>query len=391
MTARATAAQLAGLPGMPADKSGVIRRAEREGWQYTEEPGRGGTRRLYDVAQLPPATRAALAWSQPAVVVAAPAAPAAADGTAPATAPQGDPASAGRAEGARLALRGGLEQRAADARRQASLRQSAELSNAGQARMDARLAVVRAFETYARHAGLPAHQARIAFALAYNDGSIEVPPGVRLEIERTSDSSIERWQQLLRKHGITALAGSYGNRAGSGRIDSQPALREFIKAMLVQYPHARATHVMRGLQARFAPAGGEPTGVLPSMRSLERWMADWRLANAEVLTALANPDAWKNRHMVAFGSASEGISMLNELWELDSSPADVMLLDGRHALIGGIDVGTRTPRLIVAKTSRATAVAALIRRMLLDLGVPERVKTDNGSDYTSHHITRVLR
>ena len=54
--ARATAAQLAGLPEMPADKSGVIRRAAQLGWSYIEEPGRGGTRRLYDVGQLPAAT-----------------------------------------------------------------------------------------------------------------------------------------------------------------------------------------------------------------------------------------------------------------------------------------------------------------------------------------------
>lgn len=378
--ARATAAQLAGLPEMPADKSGVIRRAAQAGWAYIEEPGRGGTRRLYYVAQLPAATRAALAWRQPAVVV---------PGTDPA-ALQAQLAAAGRTEGARLALRGGLEQRAASARRQSSLRQAAELPPSAQARMDARLAVVRACETYTRACGLPAHQARIAFALAYNDGGIEVPPSVRAEVPRTSDTSIERWQALLKKHGITALAGSYGNRAGSGRIDTQPAVAEFIRAMLVTYPHARATHVMQGLQARFEGPQAPVRATLPSLRSLERWMDAWRTANAGTLQALANPDAWKNNQMVAFGSKSDGIDRLNQLWELDSSPADLMLTDGRHSLIGGIDVGTRWPRLVVSKTSKAVSVAALVRRMLLEMGVPELVKTDNGSDYTSHHIVRVF-
>lgn len=68
--ARVTAAQLAGLPDMPADKSGVIRRATAAGWTFDEEPGRGGKRRLYHVDQLPAATRAALAWHQNKVVVA---------------------------------------------------------------------------------------------------------------------------------------------------------------------------------------------------------------------------------------------------------------------------------------------------------------------------------
>lgn len=380
MTARATAAQLAGLPEMPADKSGVIRRAAQAGWVYTDAPGRGGMRRLYDVSQLPAATRAALAWHQPVVVV---------PGTDPAVA-QAQTATAGQVAGARLALQGGLAQRAAQARQQTSLRQAAELPASAQARMDARLAVVRACETFTTCAGLPVHQARIAFALAYNAGSIDVPALVRTQVPSTSDASLERWQALVRKHGITALAGSYGNRAGSGRIDTQPALQEFIKAMLVTYPHARATQVMQGLQARFDGPLAPARATLPSLRSLERWMDGWRTANAGTLLALANPDAWKNSQMVAFGSKSEGITRLNQLWELDSSPADVLLDDGRYSLIGGIDVGCRWPRLVVSRTSKATAVAALVRRMLLELGVPERVKTDNGSDYTSHHIVRVF-
>jgi hypothetical protein len=383
--ARVTAAQLAGLPGMPADKSGVIRRAASAGWTFEEEPGRGGMRRLYHVDQLPAATRAALAWHQDKVIVA---------GTVPdaeAKREARQAAHAGQTEGARLALRGGLEKAAADARQQTSLRQANALAPAAQARMDARLAVVRAFEAYAASCGLPLHQARIAFALAYNDGSIEVPSLVRIEVPRTSDSSIERWQAALKKGGITALAGAYGNRAGSGCIDTQPALQEFVKAMLVTHPHARASHVMQALAARFNGPDAIVKAALPSQRTLERWMAEWREANAEVLQALSNPDAWKNERMLAFGSKSEGITELNQLWELDSSPADLLLADGqRYNLIGGIDVGTRWPRLVVSRTSKATAVAGLVRRMLLDLGVPQRVKTDNGSDYASTHIRRVF-
>jgi len=385
--ARVTATQLAGLPDMPLDKSGVIRRAASAGWTFDEEPGRGGKRRLYHVEQLPAKTQAALAWKQKTVVVV---------GTEPAADAEREAqqaAQAGQVEGARLALRGGLEKAAASARQQTSLRQAATLAPAAQARMDSRLAVVRAFEAFAKASGLPLHQARTAFALAYNDGGIEVPQTVREEVPQTSDSTIERWQGLLKKGGITALAGAYGNRAGSGCIDSQPALAEFVKAMLVQHPHACASHVMQGLRARFTgPHAVMVMGLeLPSLRTLERWIGAWREANAEVLQALSNPDAWKNQHMVAFGSKSDGITELNQLWELDSTPADLLLSDGkRYTILGGIDVGTRWMRLVVAPTSRATAVAALVRRMLLDMGVPLKVKTDNGSDYKSLHIRRVF-
>ena len=44
----------------------------------------------------------------------------------------------------------------------------------------------------------------------------------------------------------------------------------------------------------------------------------------------------------------------------------------------------------MTKTAKATAVAALLRRAIIDWGVPEVAKTDNGSDYKGHHMTRVF-
>ncbi|MCW5666492.1 MAG: transposase [Piscinibacter sp.] len=369
-----SAAELAGVPGMPGTRRGVALRAAAEGWPFTERPGRGGAVRLYAVDALPAETRAALAWNTGAPVVVD-------ERTPGAPLP---PEAAGRTEGARLALGSGLEQAAAAARRQAGLRQAAELAPAAQARMDACLAVLRALELHAASTGLPVKQARTAFVLAYNEGRVEVGAEVRAEVPRTSESTLERWQAQVRRYGIAALGGAYGNRAGSGKVDSRPELREFVQAMLVQHPHCRATHVLKSLRARFGAAG------LPSLDALQRWMTAWRAANAELLRALANPDEWKNRHMVAFGSYSEGVARTNQLWELDSSPFDVIAQDGRYSLIGGIDVRHRRARLIVSKTSKATAVNALTRAMLLAFGVPEAVKTDNGSDYTSRHVERVF-
>jgi transposase InsO family protein len=90
------------------------------------------------------------------------------------------------------------------------------------------------------------------------------------------------------------------------------------------------------------------------------------------------------------GDAAQQVDRLNQDWEFDSTPADVMLADGRHSLIGVIDVFSRRLKLLVSKTSRATAVAALIRAALLDWGVPETAKTDNGADYVSKHIVGVF-
>lgn len=38
-----------GLPGLPSTKAAIMAKAEREGWQYEEQTGRGGLRRAYHV------------------------------------------------------------------------------------------------------------------------------------------------------------------------------------------------------------------------------------------------------------------------------------------------------------------------------------------------------
>lgn len=68
----------------------------------------------------------------------------------------------------------------------------------------------------------------------------------------------------------------------------------------------------------------------------------------------------------------------------------MLCTDGRHTLIGAIDVFSRRARVFVSPTSRATAIAALLRRALLDWGVPETVRVDEGQDYVSRHVRRVL-
>ena len=45
---------------------------------------------------------------------------------------------------------------------------------------------------------------------------------------------------------------------------------------------------------------------------------------------------------------------------------------------------------MVVPTSRATAIAALLRRCILEWGVPEAVRTDEGENYTSRHVLGVL-
>lgn len=294
---------------------------------------------------------------------------------------------AGSMAGRKLALMERIESKARSATQERALARAVKLDARATARMDAKLALIVAFEHYAEAAHAPLTRALHSFCVKYEGGSIDIAPEVQSEIPNVAPATLYRWQQALRRDGITSLAGNYGNRKGASAIETQEALHDFLVSMLVDHPHASSKHLVKAMSARFK---GRPDIHMPSARSLQRWMKTWKRENAQVFEAVRNPDAYKSRFMTAMGKASEGVERLNQRWELDSTPGDVMLTDGRHTVIGAIDVYSRRARLFVSKTSKATAVATLIRHALLDWGVPEEMKTDNGSDYTSNHVKRVI-
>ncbi|MDG4595522.1 MAG: DDE-type integrase/transposase/recombinase [Candidatus Contendobacter sp.] len=229
----------------------------------------------------------------------------------------------------------------------------------------------------------------------YNDGILAVSDETRALEPRISLPSFYRWVKQLDRYGLSRLAGRYGNRAGCSIVDRQPQLAAALRGLLVEHPHAKATFTTEWLRARYAALPAEIAGDgpldLPGVTAVRRWMKRWKRDHAELYTRLRNPDDWKSRYMLGWGDASAGISRLNQVWEFDSTPADVLLKDGRHSILGVIDVYSRRVRLHVSKTSKAAAVASLLRGCLRDWGVPEIAKTDNGQEYVSHHVSRIFQ
>ena len=123
-------------------------------------------------------------------------------------------------------------------------------------------------------------------------------------------------------------------------------------------------------------------GRAPALSTVREWLRNWRRKHWREFAAATSPDLDRSHHKPAGGNASAEIVRLNQLWELDSTTADIICSDGkRYAIVGAIDVWSRRARVLVVPSSRATAIAALLRRCLLDWGVPEAVRTDEGKDY----------
>jgi len=341
--------------------STILRRAEREGWPFSQRPGRGGGK-LFPVASLPADVREALA------------------------AGAAGQAAAGRVEGRKCAMGETMSEAAKASARQDSLSRYQRLSPEGQRRADARAALVRACRQYASTAGLSATAGRRAFAAEYNASRIEVEASIREALPSVSAGSLRNWAETLDKEGLAALAGDYGkHRKGTGTIDANQTLADFIIGMMVTYPHVSAKVVRQSIRARFDRED------CPSPRALQRWIQVWKRENQGAFAKIVNPDKWRSTHLSAAGNASEDVVRLNQRWELDSTKGDVMLSDGtRHIIVGVIDVYSRRLMYLVSRSSSSAAVAALLRKAMLGWGVPEQIVTDNGSDYVSKHICRVV-
>jgi transposase InsO family protein len=221
-----------------------------------------------------------------------------------------------------------------------------------------------------------------AFCALYNLGEIDVEQWVRQAVREIAPRSLRRWRSLRRAGEINALAVDRGaSRRGSGALD-QPAIRSWLLGFIAHNPQLSGKRTREYLVTQF------PNFDI-SVRSVERALSALKTDEKVALTRITNPDAWKSKYEPS-GENSNAVSRLNEMWEIDASPADVMLTTGRHSIYACIDLYSRRTIIYVTKTPRAEAVCLLLRRAILTWGVPERIKTDNGSDFKARRTVGLL-
>lgn len=129
---------------------------------------------------------------------------------------------------------------------------------------------------------------------------------------------------------------------------------------------------------------------LPPVRSFQRFIARWKKDHKEALSKLTDPDGFRNKMRFSGTNMNHWVKRPNQLWEIDASPADVLLMDGRYSIYAVVDIYTRRMLVTVTKTPKTLAVLALMRRAIMIWGVPEILRTDNGSDFISHEFKRSL-
>jgi putative transposase len=347
----------------------INRRAANERWMHEWKPVRGGRQKVYPVLPLPVEIRTpvlALLARHEAVTAAA--------------------QTAGAVTGAKLKIASLIDAKGAAAARHLGLIKFAALPESTKRKADAKAALIELAARFVKASGMAKRRGETLFCGMYSDGEIEVPAWIKEEIAGCSTGSLDNWRKKAKEEGLAGLATKYGqHRIGKGVIDTDAELSTFVKAMMVEFPHTTAKQVIRGIRARFDVERH------PNFRTLQRWMAAWKIENEQLLMNMANPDGWRSKYQAAGGRADANIVRLNQRWETDSTKGDLLLADGkRHNIVGIIDVYSRRLKLHVSRSSSATAVASCLRRALLDWGVPEQLGTDNGSDFVSHFIRRAV-
>ena len=260
-----------------------------------------------------------------------------------------------------------------------------QLTPAAATEVAARLQILSARDTWGEAVKYSTqYEADIAFCNAALAGRIPDLPLEQLawgQYKGLSRATLCRIRQKRSKGQIGELTRTIGHRKGTGVIDRCESLSRFILGQILTHPHQSIDQLYAKMQTiRFEE--------LPSLPTVRRWAETWIAEHQSEYLSVVNPDAWRNRHQVAYGSYSEDVHAPNQLWEIDSSPTDTMLTDGRSTEVALIDVYSRRVMVKVFKTSKSEAIMTLIRLAVIAWGIPTSIKSDQGKDYCSEAVTR---
>jgi putative transposase len=375
---------------MPHGERAVQLKADRESWSFRDRVGRGGGRE-YPLSGLPKAFHDAL-----------------------------DQAERARRLTVLAELAVGLAAKVPLVSEAAVREAARQTGNGHEGRGDVRVAIVNLYSLFLAQSDLrDGSTARLRFADLYNtaidngadtftaggivNGSrclLAVPAWVRKAKGHIAPSSLWNWQKAIKKGEIAALDGRYTGRKSA--LDQAQRVRDYILGSVLKGRDLSAAQLRDEIVATFGEQvevidgkTGEVTEVkIPTSGQICRWVNAWKDENADFVLHEINPDKWKSKNRISIGDLYGHIERPNQLWEIDASPADLLLLEddgrtaGRYTLYVLIDIYTRRIMVLVTKTAATAGALLLLKKGIEAWGKPEMVRTDQGSDFISQEAKR---
>lgn len=174
-----------------------------------------------------------------------------------------------------------------------------------------------------------------------------------------------------------------GRPAGSSFFDRNPDVADAVQARLGE-SRVSARNMLKLLAT-------DGFAELPTMRTLQRFMGQLEEQHKVLFTALRDPDTYKSRYRPALGRMDATVTYAHEMWEIDTTKADVICTDGRKCILGIIDRWSRRSRFLVVESESAQSVRRMLVTTISAWGVmPAILKVDNGSGFMNETIKTAL-
>jgi transposase InsO family protein len=218
-------------------------------------------------------------------------------------------------------------------------------------------------------------------------------------------TSLIRWRKAFQSGGIKALEDSRGVKNKDKSV-----LNEYQKAFVVEKlkaSGAKASYreIYRELLADMDKRGEidffgsillgktkAPFSVAPVKSVLDNYMKNNPL---EAHLLKNGVDKTIGARQKAFGNMGYRAAFRNEAWEIDSSPADIIIeINGeqkRYALLQVVDVFSGRRVFSLVESSNALNLTRLFWKAVDLLGLPKQVFGDNGKDYVSEQFLGLLK
>lgn len=248
--------------------------------------------------------------------------------------------------------------------------------------------IVHAFKFFCVGKDDPLLTLKNKFIELFKNKEVKLPDNAYSIIKKISIRTLDRWILQFNHGGYISFAEKPGRKSGTRAVDLDPRFLTVIEGLMHDQPDVRPSHVHEVI-VKYC---GDDIASIPSLRTVQRWVARWKQDHKQLHALLVSPDGWRSKYKAASGRADQHIKAPNQRWELDSTKTDIVLIDGvRHCIVACIDVYTRRVKFWVSRTSSAAAVCALMRACILDWGVPQQIGTDNGADYVSERVIRLAQ
>ena len=234
-----------------------------------------------------------------------------------------------------------------------------------------------------------------------------------IELKNREDSTLKLtqgklfdWQRKYKTQGLSALSDKRGiaktgttslpvwvqeeaikmwRVMGSGYLNRMQLWREL---HIIAHTYVEGYSYKKFLKREIEP--------LFSFNTLNRFLDSYLKANSLEYTLITyGTDKTDSYKEPAYGMQRDLYTLPNQLWQIDSSPLDAIVLDNdgkqiRPSILSVIDVYSGRNVAYLSETSNSNAVIRLMWKAFESMGKPQAIQFDNGKDYLSNKVQGLL-